>query len=330
MAAGGWNITPAILFSSELSDGAVRLYGVLDGCVRSSRDDFCSPGLQELEKACNKSERSIRRHTQELETAGFISIKKNGKTGKNVYYFLEVPTGTNRPDLSGCSDTNRPDLAGCSDTNRPDLSGTNRPDLAGCSEGILIKGESKPSAKNAANQRTANRCNRKGRDPTIENLAAAFLSQHFDLKRAKELLWMHGAAKALHVKRQLTVRKTAPENPAGLIVYALRQPINAREAIAVANETLHNHMKEQLEAEAKEYTDRHKAEGESFKTWLDRQADKDEIIKRAEADVNFRTKGIFADFQTKRRMIEGFLRRLRSQRDRASPKLPTKVFQNIG
>ena len=318
LAAGGWNVVPAVLLSSGLSDGAIRLYAALDGFVRSSKDDFCSPGLQELAKACNKSERSIRRHAQELESAEVIAIKKNGNTGRNVYYFLEVK-----------GDTNRTDLAGCPDTNRTDLAGTNRTDLAGCSEGILIKGESKPSDKNAANQQTANRCNRKGSDPTIENLAAAFLTMHFDMKTAEKLLWRHGAAKVLHVKRQLAVRETAPENPPGLIRYALKQPIKAREAIAVANEILHAELQEQLRAEVGQHKGQRKIEC-SFKAWLEQQLDKDEIIKRAEADVNFRTKGIFADRQTKRHMIEGFLRRLRSQRDRAGPKIPTKIFQNIG
>ena len=72
-----------VLESEKLSPGAKLTFAML--LKYAWQNNFCFPGIERLAKDMGAGVRSIIRHVQELETAGYISIKRRGLGKPNIY-----------------------------------------------------------------------------------------------------------------------------------------------------------------------------------------------------------------------------------------------------
>lgn len=84
-----------MLFHPELSDGAVRVYGVLD---RMTGGAGCFPGVPTVAKRMHKSPDTVRRAIRELERVGAVTVTprhtRKGRQTSNLYALAgDAPTG---------------------------------------------------------------------------------------------------------------------------------------------------------------------------------------------------------------------------------------------
>lgn len=113
MAEGFTMIPNVVIRNPDLSDGAVRLYGLL--LSYAWQDGFCFPGQERLATECGKGVKAIYRHTKELEAADLISVKHRplhkGVNMTNVYTFKILKPSTCGTDQSKMSDRDRPKMS---------------------------------------------------------------------------------------------------------------------------------------------------------------------------------------------------------------------------
>jgi hypothetical protein len=113
MAEGFTMIPNVVIRNPDLSDGAVRLYGLL--LSYAWQDGFCFPGQERLAGECGKGVKAIYRHTKELEAADLISVKHRplhkGVNMTNVYTFKILKPSTCGTDQSKMSDRDRPKMS---------------------------------------------------------------------------------------------------------------------------------------------------------------------------------------------------------------------------
>ena len=72
-----------ILRSQEISPRAKLTYAML--LSYAWNNDYCFPGQERLSGDMGAGERSVVRYIQELETQGFIKIKRRGQGKVNIY-----------------------------------------------------------------------------------------------------------------------------------------------------------------------------------------------------------------------------------------------------
>ena len=72
-----------MLRSKKISPGAKLTYAML--LSYAWHNDYCFPGQERLSGDMGAGERSVVRHIQELETQGFIKIKRRGQGKVNIY-----------------------------------------------------------------------------------------------------------------------------------------------------------------------------------------------------------------------------------------------------
>lgn len=82
-AAGFTQVPNYILKSPELSVGAKLTYAML--LSYAWHNDFCFPGQETLAEDMGVGLRSVVRYIDELDSAGYISIKRNGLGKTNTY-----------------------------------------------------------------------------------------------------------------------------------------------------------------------------------------------------------------------------------------------------
>jgi hypothetical protein len=113
MAEGFTMIPNVVIRNPDLSDGAVRLYGLL--LSYAWQDGFCFPGQERLAGECGKGVKAIYRHTKELEAADLISVKHRplhkGVNMTNVYTFKTLKPSTRGTDRSKMTDRDRPKMS---------------------------------------------------------------------------------------------------------------------------------------------------------------------------------------------------------------------------
>jgi len=113
MAEGFTMIPNVVIRNPDLSDGAVRLYGLL--LSYAWQDGFCFPGQERLAGECGKGVKAIYRHTKELEAADLISVKHRplhkGANMTNVYTFKTLKPSTRGTDRSKMTDRDRPKMS---------------------------------------------------------------------------------------------------------------------------------------------------------------------------------------------------------------------------
>jgi biotin operon repressor len=82
-AKGFTQVPNHVLESEKLSPGAKLTFAML--LKYAWQNDYCFPGQERLAKDMGAGVRSIVRHVQELETAGYITIKRQGLGKPNIY-----------------------------------------------------------------------------------------------------------------------------------------------------------------------------------------------------------------------------------------------------
>ena len=82
-AQGFTQVPNHVLESEKLSPGAKLTFAML--LKYAWQNDYCFPGQERLAKDMGAGVRSIIRHVQELETAGYIAIKRRGLGKPNIY-----------------------------------------------------------------------------------------------------------------------------------------------------------------------------------------------------------------------------------------------------
>ncbi len=87
----GYTMVPNhLLESNKLTPGAKLSYAML--LKYAWQDNFCFPGQQRLAKDMGVSRQSVNNYIKELQTKGFLSIKRLGQ-GKPNIYTLNVTVG---------------------------------------------------------------------------------------------------------------------------------------------------------------------------------------------------------------------------------------------
>ena len=81
---------PRFIKRDELiSLGSSYLYGIIfEYC---GDKDHCYPSQTTLALLCKSSTRTVQNYTAELVKAEYIAVKKDEKTGRNIYYLLLSP-----------------------------------------------------------------------------------------------------------------------------------------------------------------------------------------------------------------------------------------------
>lgn len=82
-AEGFTQVPNHVLRSKKISPGAKLTYAML--LSYAWNNDYCFPGQARLSSDMGAGERSVVRHVQELETQGFIKIKRRGQGKVNIY-----------------------------------------------------------------------------------------------------------------------------------------------------------------------------------------------------------------------------------------------------
>ena len=93
LSARGFTQVPNhILDNGKLSPGAKLTYAML--LKYAWQNDYCCPGQETLARDMGVTDRSVRTYLQELEKAGFVSIKQRGLGKVNLYELnLTVSSG---------------------------------------------------------------------------------------------------------------------------------------------------------------------------------------------------------------------------------------------
>jgi hypothetical protein len=87
-----------ILRSEKLSPGAKLTYAML--LSYAWNNEFCFPGQDRLGQDMGVTDRSVRTYTQELETHGFLKVKRRGLNKTNVYE-LDLTVNNRRKQGTG-------------------------------------------------------------------------------------------------------------------------------------------------------------------------------------------------------------------------------------
>lgn len=88
LSAQGFTQVPNhVLRSGDITPGGKLAYAML--LSYAWQNDFCFPGQERLAKDMGVTDRSVRTYLQELETKGFLTIKRQG-LGKPNLYELDV------------------------------------------------------------------------------------------------------------------------------------------------------------------------------------------------------------------------------------------------
>lgn len=88
LSAHGFTQVPNhVLRSGDITPGGKLAYAML--LSYAWQNDFCFPGQERLAKDMGVTDRSVRTYLQELETKGFLTIKRQG-LGKPNLYELDV------------------------------------------------------------------------------------------------------------------------------------------------------------------------------------------------------------------------------------------------
>ena len=92
---GGFVPLPrAVLFSEDLSPGAIRLYSTL---LHFAWDKgHCWPGQKHLAYLMNCSEGQVRRYLTELIETDFVRVERRGMGKSNMYYLRRLDRATRR------------------------------------------------------------------------------------------------------------------------------------------------------------------------------------------------------------------------------------------
>ena len=72
-----------VLRGKKLSPGAKLTYAML--LSYAWNNDYCFPGQERLAKDMGSGERSVVRYIQELESTGFIKVRRRGQGKVNIY-----------------------------------------------------------------------------------------------------------------------------------------------------------------------------------------------------------------------------------------------------
>ena len=84
LSQNGFTQVPnAVLKSKDITPGAKLTYTML--LSYAWHDDFCFPGQERLALDMGVSRRSAITYIQELETKGFIKVKRQGQGRSNLY-----------------------------------------------------------------------------------------------------------------------------------------------------------------------------------------------------------------------------------------------------
>lgn len=84
LSAQGFTQVPNhILRSGNITPGGKLAYAML--LSYAWQNDFCFPGQERLAKDMGVTDRSVRTYLQELETKGFLKIKRQGQGKPNMY-----------------------------------------------------------------------------------------------------------------------------------------------------------------------------------------------------------------------------------------------------
>lgn len=97
----------AIITDTSISDTALRAYVLLD--LRAGASGTCRTGLKRIAVDIGISERAARRAVAELKEAGWISVKRTGRTSIYSVFNPSRPARSPRVDTHGRSD--RPQVA---------------------------------------------------------------------------------------------------------------------------------------------------------------------------------------------------------------------------
>ena len=79
-----------VLRDTTLSAGARLAYAVL--LMYAWQEQACFPGQAKMAGDIGVGERQLRNYLKELESAGYIRIKRQGLNRPNLYYILDVKT----------------------------------------------------------------------------------------------------------------------------------------------------------------------------------------------------------------------------------------------
>lgn len=88
-----------VLRDTDLSIGARLSYAVL--LMYAWQDGATFAGQVKMAKDVGVSERQLRDYLQELQSNGYIRIKRQGLNKPNLYYILDVKTKLRREKRSG-------------------------------------------------------------------------------------------------------------------------------------------------------------------------------------------------------------------------------------
>ena len=84
LSAQGFTQVPNhVLRSGDITPGGKLAYAML--LSYAWQNDYCFPGQERLAKDMGVTDRSVRTYLQELETKGFLRIKRQGLGKTNVY-----------------------------------------------------------------------------------------------------------------------------------------------------------------------------------------------------------------------------------------------------
>ena len=101
-----------VLYHGDLSDGAVRLYAVLQRFVNQAADhNEVWPGQETLADRMRRSVPSIKRHVRELRDVGALRVIKRRRNGTTVYELVTIksdpPDGSDLIPLDAGRDQKR-------------------------------------------------------------------------------------------------------------------------------------------------------------------------------------------------------------------------------
>ena len=317
-----WTPTPDhVITARDLSHGAVRAYLCIMRLIRYKDSVECTASALDIAESYGVKQRAFFYHRAELVKGGYISIRN--EVGKPSVHILLAPEIEGQKDMFEAEPAQDIARVPTQDIARVPTQDIARVPLLSLSRLSERDPEERKAA--AANTKAMPLLHDAPARPPCEfsTAAAAFLSQFFNQGDAEKLIREHGAAKVLHVKRQLAVRQSTPKNTPGLIRVILRQPIAEAEATATAREILAEARKEQEQAQdVAERRKRREAApwepqtpGEIW-TWLDKQPDADFIRTAAKKEATL-TCGTKANAKTVLAAMQGCLWREFERRKRA-------------
>lgn len=320
MRPGTFSVVLVKVLESDLSQGAKNAYAAIGTFAYKDCSEVGATEDQ-IARRYNVTARTFQRHLGDLVKVGLVALRRWGRN--NAYLLLDpdqadysILAEKHTTAVSPIDKKHTTAVSPIEKEKTTAVSPKHTTELSCGTEPILLKA-SKRSTKKAVSRMSADSSSGKDKTDLPKTFAARFLkSLNFNLKDRLKLLRKYPAGRILEVKRcfEIKAARGYPKNPRGLVLTMLRDDdISVPESRAAAAQACESYEVHKREIEEK------KADRDII-AWLNKQPDKQELLKRAEKDVRFRAGGKGNGKRLNKAMVEtlvkGYLQRERNKRER--------------